>query len=202
MANVEALLSDVRGCEICDRLPLGPQPLLQLGSKARILIAGQAPGRKTHEAAKPFYDASGARLRDWLGVTEAQFYDPDIFAILPMAFCFPGSGRSGDAPPPPICAETWRGPLLNALPNIALTIILGRYAIGYHLPDDKKTPIDALSRRWLDDSGDTLVLPHPSGRNNIWLAKNPWFAAELVPKLQARVAQVIGDCSPPACGRG
>ncbi|WOE74555.1 uracil-DNA glycosylase family protein [Alterisphingorhabdus coralli] len=202
MTDLVQLLRDVRACQLCQQLPLGPQPLLQAGPKARILIAGQAPGRKTHKAAKPFYDASGERLRDWLGVSEAQFYNPDIFAILPMAFCFPGSGRSGDAPPPPICAETWREPLLKELPNIALTIVLGRYAIGYHLPDDKKTPIDALSRCWLDDGGDTLVLPHPSGRNNIWLAKNPWFAAELVPKLRECVAEVIRTYPPPLQGRG
>ncbi|MEO1045569.1 MAG: uracil-DNA glycosylase family protein [Pseudomonadota bacterium] len=193
MSDFETLLDDVRACRICPDLPLGPQPLLQASPKARILIAGQAPGRKTHIAAKPFDDASGRRLRDWLGVSNAQFYDPGLFAILPMAFCFPGSGKSGDAPPPPICSETWRAPLLGGLPDIRLTIILGRYAIGYHLPDDSKAPIDQLSKRWLDRGGDCLMLPHPSPRNNIWLARHPWFDAELLPRLREQVAKLI-DC--------
>lgn len=190
MADLKTLLPQVRACALCQDLPHGSQPLLQIGAGARILIAGQAPGRRTHAAGKPFDDASGERLRAWLSVTPKQFYDPELFAIIPMAFCFPGSGKSGDAPPPPICAETWRKPLLESLKAVRLTIILGRYAIGYHLPDDSKQPIDALSRRWLEQPGDHLVLPHPSPRNNIWLARHPWFAQQLLPRLRSRIAEL------------
>ena len=136
----ESLLYEVRSCTLCsEHLPLGPRPVLQLHPDAKILVAGQAPGRKVHESGVPFSDASGDRLRDWLGLDSETFYDSQQVAILPMGFCFPGTGKSGDLPPRPECTTQWRGDLLGLLPNLRLTLVIGQYAQGYHLADRRKT---------------------------------------------------------------
>ncbi len=193
---LEQLLTRVRACRICAaHLPLGPRPVLQAAGGARILLASQAPGRKVHDSGIPFNDASGARLRDWLGVTPAQFYDPDLFAILPMGFCYPGKGPSGDLPPRPECAPAWRAPLLARLPRIELTLVIGQYALAWHMPDGPRALTRAV-RDWQRHWPHVIALPHPSPRNNGWLSHNPWFEAELLPLLRSRVAQVLASTAP------
>lgn len=187
---LEALLRQVRGCVLCTDLPLGPQPLLQADSRARILLAGQAPGRRTHAAALPFADASGDRLRDWLGIGREIFYDPARVAILPMAFCYPGTGPGGDIAPPPLCAQSWRAPLLKHLPNIELTILIGAHAQQWHLGRDAASLTERV-RGWRDRWPALAPLPHPSPRNNRWLKTNPWFERELLPVLRERVAALV-----------
>jgi uracil-DNA glycosylase len=189
--RLDVLLSDVRGCRLCEGLPLGPKPILQASTVSRILIAGQAPGRITHGKGVPFDDPSGNRLRNWLGVTREQFYDPAIFAMVPMGLCFPGTAKGGDLPPRPLCAETWRFKLLAQLPDICLTLVIGQYAQAWHLPDEQRK---TLTERVRGAAPDTTVipLPHPSPRNGVWLKANPWFIADMVPVLRKRVAAVIG----------
>jgi uracil-DNA glycosylase len=189
--SLASLLHDVRSCTRCaEHLPLGPRPILQLHGSARILIAGQAPGRKVHESGIPFADASGDRLREWLGLTRAVFYDAEQVAILPMGFCYPGTGESGDLPPRPECAPAWRERLLAFATSLRLTLVIGRYAQAYHLPDAPSS-LTATVAAWRDYWPAVTPLPHPSPRNNIWLKKNPWFERELVPELQARVALLL-----------
>jgi uracil-DNA glycosylase len=191
MASFPALLGEVRRCTLCAaQLPLGPRPVLQLHPRARILIAGQAPGRKVHESGIPFADASGDRLREWLGITREIFYDPERVAILPMGFCYPGTGKSGDLPPRPECAPAWREKLLRHLRRRRLTVVLGQYAQAYHLPDGGKS-VTAAVQSWRDYWPDIVPLPHPSPRNNIWLRRNPWFERELLPRLRLRVAELL-----------
>ena len=189
--NLDELLADVRACTICNGLPLGPRPLLQASADARILIVGQAPGSKTHIKGRPFDDASGMRLREWLGVTEAQFYDPHLFAILPMGFCYPGTGAGGDLPPRPECAPAWREPLLHAMPRIELTLVLGQYALDWHLGTRKSRTLTDTVKRWQEFWPDLLPLPHPSPRNIRWFMANPWFEAEVIPVLQDRVRGLL-----------
>lgn len=189
--NLQSLLSDIRACTICENLPLGPQPLLQAGSSSKILIAGQAPGSKTHIKGRPFDDLSGRRLRSWLGVTEEQFYDPTLFAIVPMGFCFPGTGKGGDLPPRPECANQWRNRLLDEVENIELTLILGQYALDWHLGARKSKTLTETVERWQEFWPLALPLPHPSPRNIRWFKANPWFEDVVIPQLQDRVATLI-----------
>gem|GEM_PF-40142 len=190
--SLTSLLASVRACTICaDELPSGPRPIVQADEAAPILIVGQAPGRKVHESGIPFDDASGDRLRQWMGIERSTFYDPRCVAILPMGFCFPGTGPSGDLPPRPECAPTWREKLLARLTNVQLTLVIGHYAQQYHLSPPGRSVTDAVAA-WRDEWPTSVALPHPSPRNNIWLARNPWFEAELVPALQRRVAVVLG----------
>ena len=191
MASFTSLLADVRACTICkDDLPLGPRPVVQLHPQAKILIAGQAPGSKVHASGIPFDDPSGKRLREWLGVPRETFYDPKQFAILPMGFCFPGTGTSGDLPPRPECEPAWREQLLAKLRHIDVTLVLGQYAQAYHFGDSKQTLTD-LVKDWRSHWPELVPLPHPSPRNNRWLRNNPWFEKELVPALQKRVATAL-----------
>ena len=189
--HVDDLIHEMKSCDLCaGQLPLGPRPVFQISQSARILIAGQAPGRVVHESGVPFMDASGARLRAWLGLSENQFYDANLVAILPMGFCYPGSKKSGDLPPRPECAEKWRARALAQLQNITLTVLLGKYAIAYHLPNASGS-LAEISMNWRDYGGNVFPIPHPSPRNNIWLKRNPWFAADVLPELQARVQQIL-----------
>ncbi|HMO46436.1 MAG TPA: uracil-DNA glycosylase family protein [Rubrivivax sp.] len=188
--STSALLRQVRACTLCaPHLPLGPRPVLQLHPAARILVAAQAPGRKVHASGIPFDDASGERLRGWLGLTRAQFYDSRLVAILPMGMCYPGKGRSGDLPPRPECAPRWRAELLQRLRHVQLTLVIGRYAMAYHLPDEH-APLGDAVRRWRAHWPALVPLPHPSPRNNGWLARHPWFEQELLPQLRERVAEI------------
>lgn len=187
----QPLLDDVRRCTLCaPSLPLGPRPVLQFHPDARILVAAQAPGRRVHDTGLPFNDPSGDRLRDWMGIDRETFYDPTQLAIIPMGFCYPGKGPSGDLPPRPECAQTWHHHLLAQLPNLELTLVIGQYAHAYHLGKSHET----LTRRvanWRDYWPDKLPMPHPSPRNNLWLRRNPWFEAEVVPALRARVSGLL-----------
>lgn len=191
MPSVTSLLAEVRACTLCAaHLPLGPRPVLQLHPAARILIAAQAPGLKVHETGVPFNDASGERLRKWLGVTREQFYDPRLFAIVPMGLCYPGKGSSGDLPPRPECAPRWRAPLLQNLKQLRLTLVIGQYAASYHLPQER-SGLTVAVQRWREYWPAIIPLPHPSPTNNGWLARNRWFEQDLVPKLRTRVAEVL-----------
>ena len=187
-----SLRAEVHACTLCaEHLPHGVRPILQAHPDARILIAGQAPGRKVHETGIPFDDPSGERLRGWMGVTRETFYDPQCVAILPMGFCYPGSGKSGDLPPRPECAPAWRARLLAHLTNVRLTLVIGRYAQEYHLGKSKDS-LTSLVRGWRDHWPEIVPMPHPSPRNNIWLRKNSWFEEELVPALRVRVRHALG----------
>nr|WP_243642324.1 uracil-DNA glycosylase family protein [Marinobacterium mangrovicola] len=189
--NFEDLMCQVRACRLCEaQLPLEPRPIIQASPEARILIVGQAPGRKAHESGLPFDDASGDRLRQWLELSREQFYDPALVAILPMGFCYPGTGKSGDLPPRPECASAWRDKLMAELPNIHLTLLLGQYAQQYHFGADKRTLTERVSD-WQTTWPDLVSLPHPSPRNNLWLRRNPWFETELLPALAVRIKQLI-----------
>lgn len=192
MASIAPLLAEIRACTACAaHLPLGPRPVLQISSSARILIAAQAPGRKVHETGIPFNDASGERLRAWLGLSRDIFYDPELVAILPMAFCFPGTGRSGDLPPRSECAPLWRAKLLARLQHVRLTLVIGRYAQAYHLPDAGRLRLADVVRNRQAAWPRTVALPHPSPRNNLWLRRNPWFESELLPALRPLVQQAL-----------
>ena len=191
MRDFATLLREVRACRLCEPgLPQGANPVLQASPTARILIAGQAPGAKVHASGIAFADASGERLRDWLGIDAQDFYDPERVAILPMGFCFPGSGSGGDLPPRTECAPAWRERLLEQMPGIELTLILGRYAQAYHLPRAASS-VTANVAAWREHWPGMVPLPHPSPRNNRWLKRNPWFEAELLPRLRRRVARLL-----------
>lgn len=187
------LLGEVRACTLCAAsLPMGPRPVLQVSAQARILIAGQAPGRKVHASGVPFDDASGERLREWMGIDSAVFYDAARVAILPMGFCYPGTGQSGDLPPRRECAPQWRAPLLAAMPKLELTLVIGQYAMDWHLPEARGQSLTETVKAWREHGPAVLPLPHPSPRNNLWLKANPWFALELLPVLKARVRALLG----------
>ena len=197
MTSLASLLADVRACALCaGHLPLGPRPVVQVHPQARILIAGQAPGRKVHETGVAFNDASGDRLRTWLGISREVFYDARKVALLPMGFCFPGTGTSGDLPPRPECAPAWRAALLAHLNNLQLTLVVGRYAQAHHLPGQRAS-LTAAVQDWRRGWPHTVALPHPSPRNNLWLKRNPWFEAELIPLLRARVSEALAHGSQP-----
>ncbi len=185
------LIQSVRECKVCEDLPLGPKPILQGDPSSKILIVGQAPGRITHEKGIVFDDPSGVRLRHWMGVTEQVFYDPKKIAILPMGFCFPGTGKSGDLPPRQECAKTWRHLLLERFDSVELTLVIGQYAIDWHIHDGEKITLTERVSRWQSYMPSKLVMPHPSPRNNRWLKKNPWYEAEVIPCLRDRVSHVL-----------
>ena len=186
---MQHLLQNIRACQLCEGLPLGPRPILQASSAARVLIAGQAPGRITHAKGRPFDDPSGERLRNWLGVSRDRFYDDEMFAIVPMGFCFPGTGTGGDSPPRPLCAQTWRGKIMSKLESLQLTLVIGQYALAWHFPKNTNS-LTQLVRAYMPDSK-VIALPHPSPRNGIWLKRNVWFEAEVLPILRRRVAEAL-----------
>jgi uracil-DNA glycosylase len=189
--SLNGLVTEVRACTICEpHLPNGVRPVLQVNSDAKILIAGQAPGRRVHATGIPFDDPSGDRLRDWMGVTREQFYNPQLFAIVPMGFCYPGTGNSGDLPPRPECAATWRARLLRQLPRVETTLVIGKYAHDYHFGKSNLT-VSRLVENWQQHWPRRLPLPHPSPRNNIWLKKNPWFEMMVVPVIRARITHLL-----------
>jgi uracil-DNA glycosylase len=189
--DFDQLVQQVRACTLCkDVLPEGPRPVVQLSRSSRILVVGQAPGRKVHETGIPFNDPSGDRLRQWMGVDREQFYNEEQVAILPMGFCFPGTGKSGDLPPRPECAETWREALLARLDKVELTLVVGQYAQAWHLPDSRKSVTDNV-KAWREYWPGLLPMPHPSPRNIRWLKSNPWFEQEVIPRLQARIGELL-----------
>lgn len=188
--KLDKLLEQVRACDLCAAsLPLGPRPVLRANASARLLIIGQAPGTRVHETGIPWNDPSGDRLRQWLGWDRERFYDESQTAIVPMGFCYPGKGKSGDLPPRPECAPQWHPPLLELMPAIELVLLVGQYAQRHYLPDAKATLTETV-RAFRDYGPRYVPLPHPSPRNQLWLKKNPWFERDVVPYLQARVAEL------------
>ena len=193
MANSLAqLVKEIRSCALCaHHLPLGPRPIVQVSNKATILIAGQAPGSRVHQTGIPFDDPCGDRLRAWMGIDRDTFYNEKKIALVPMGFCFPGTGKSGDLPPRRECAETWREKLLGQLPNIRLTIVVGQYAQQWHLGEMNGLNLTETVRAWRTYWPKALPLPHPSPRNNIWLKKNSWFEEEILPNLRTQVNAIL-----------
>ena len=187
------LLAVVRACRACEaELPLGPNPVLRASETARILVVGQAPGTRVHATSIPWNDPSGDRLRQWLAVDREQFYDESQIAIVPMGFCYPGRGKSGDLPPPPRCAPLWHASLLEHMPRLELILLVGQYAQHYYLPHASRETLAARVRRWQDFGPRYLPLPHPSPRNTLWLRRNAWFEQDVVPELRQRVRQLLG----------
>ncbi len=190
--DLEDLATAVRSCRLCaDHLPLGPRPVLRPSSTARLLIAGQAPGTKVHQSGKPWNDASGNRLREWLDLPKSVFYDDIKVAIIPQAFCYPGKGPNGDLPPPPICQKTWHPRLHAAMPQIETYVLAGRFAQTYHLGNKRKRTLGETVAAWREYAPRYFPLPHPSWHNNHWLKANPWFERDLVPVLRDRVRRLL-----------
>lgn len=194
MSQFETLVDDVSACRTCtDRfvnttMKHDPRPVFWIGKSAAILVSGQAPGMRVYKSGVPFDDASGDRLRDWMGLSRRDFYDRDLISILPMAFCFPGYSANGsDLPPPPICAKLWHQKVMNLIEPPKLTLLVGGHAQKYYLG---KGTVTKRVQNWRDFGPDVFPLPHPSWRNTGWLKKNPWFLAELIPALQQRVQDV------------
>ena len=186
------LIEEAKNCKICAAyLPHGTRPVFTVHPRAKILIIGQAPGRKVHETGIPWDDASGKRLRSWLGVNDAIFYNPEIFSLLPMGFCFPGTGKSGDLPPRPECAPRWHEVLINIMPAIKLTLLFGQYAQERYLGKMRKKTLTETVLHWREYVPQYLPLPHPSPRNQIWVRKNPWFEQEVLPYLKKIVSENI-----------
>ncbi|MFV0540863.1 MAG: uracil-DNA glycosylase family protein [Aestuariibaculum sp.] len=189
---MEALLQDIKKCTICkDFLPLEPRPVMSAGKKSKIVIIGQAPGIKVHNTGIAWNDPSGKQLRKWLNVTDKQFYNTDNFAIVPMGFCYPGKGKSGDLPPRPECAPQWHQKLFNEMDQVKLVLLIGKYAQDYYLKDKAGRNLTETVKNYKAYLPKYLPLPHPSPRNRFWLAKNPWFEAEIIPQLQAIVKQFL-----------
>ncbi|HEY9078523.1 uracil-DNA glycosylase family protein [Magnetovibrio sp.] len=193
MVDLESLIDEIKACRVCaDHLPLGPRPVVHMAEDAKILIIGQAPGTKVHETGIPWNDASGDRLRAWMGVDRETFYDPHRFAIMPMGFCYPGrAANGGDCPPRPECAPLWHAQLRGALTQIRLTLLIGGYAQKFYLGPACAPTMTETVRRGLSFGADILPLPHPSWRNTAWVRKNPWFEAQIIPELRRRVIGLI-----------
>ena len=191
-SKLNALLAAVRGCRACEaHLPLGPRPVLRAAASARILIVGQAPGLRVHTTGLPWDDPSGARLRDWMGVTKDAFYDESRIAIIPMGYCYPGRGNGGDLPPRRECARLWLDHLLANLPRIELTILVGLYAQRHFLGARRQPTLAATIEAWREYSPTYLPLPHPSPRNTPWLQRHSWFEQQLLPELRMRVETIL-----------
>lgn len=196
--TLDALLAEVGACDLCAaHLPLGPRPVVRMAPTARVLIVGQAPGTKVHETGIPWNDRSGDRLREWLAMDRDAFYDETRVAIMPMGFCYPGrAANGGDNPPRPECAPHWHARLRAFLPEIRLTLLVGSYAQQHYLADrpDVALPktMTATVAGWRDLPADVMATPHPSWRTTAWMCKNPWFEAEVVPELRARLREILG----------
>lgn len=187
---MEKLLLDIKDCRHClPHLPHGCRPVVQASAKSRVLIIGQAPGLKVFASGTPWDDASGDSLRRWLGVDKSLFYNPAFFALMPMGFCYPGAGKSGDLPPRPECAPLWHHKLLAQMPDIRLTLLIGRYAQNHYLETGAGETLTETVRAWRSFLPRFFPLPHPSPRNRIWQRNNQWFEAEVLPELQASVTQ-------------
>ena len=182
------LLQNIRQCAICEKhLPLGPRPIVVANPEAKIVIIGQAPGTKVHATGIPWDDQSGKQLRKWQGVTDEVFYDETKIALIPMGFCYPGKGKSGDLPPRPECAPQWHQLVLDEITKVELTILIGQYAQNYYLKEQVKNTLTDTVANYRAYLPTYLPLPHPSPRNRFWLSKNPWFESEVLPELQQRV---------------
>lgn len=190
--DLDRVVAAIRACRVCkDALPHEPKPVVWVHPEARILVAGQAPGRRVHESGVPWDDPSGDRLRAWMGLDRASFYERSKIAVAAMGFCYPGTVKGADLPPRPECAPLWRPRLLPLLQNIRLTLLVGAYAQRYHLGAAAKPSLGETVAAWRDYPPEVMALPHPSWRNSAWLKRNPWFEVELLPELRKRVAAVL-----------
>jgi uracil-DNA glycosylase len=186
------LLKEIRSCRHCEAdLEFGPRPILELSSNSRILIVGQAPGRRVHDSGIAWNDPSGDRLRQWMGISRKQFYDDQLVAIVPMGFCYPGKGKSGDLPPRPECATLWHDKVMAELKNVKLTLVIGQYAQRHVLRDQQKSNLTETVRAWNEFRATHIPLPHPSPRNIRWFKSNPWFEGSVLPYLKRRVKSVL-----------
>ncbi len=189
---MQELLHEIGQCTICSKhLQFGPRPVVSGHPESKIVIIGQAPGTKVHNSGIPWDDASGKQLRKWLNVSNEDFYDETKFAIVPMGFCYPGKGKSGDLPPRPECAPQWHQPLFDFMPNLELIILIGMYAQKYYLKKEAKKTLTETVANYTEYLPKYFVLPHPSPRNRFWLTKNSWFEAEVIPMLKNKVAEII-----------
>lgn len=189
---MENLLHHISQCTICKlHLPLGPRPVVTAHTNSKIVIIGQAPGTKVHESGIPWDDQSGKKLRHWLGVTNEQFYNTENFAIIPMGFCYPGKGKTGDLPPRPECAPEWHQQLFKKLPKVKLVILVGVYAQKYYLKDNTKRTLTETVGEYKSYLPEYFPIPHPSPTNRFWRAKNPWFEELIVPELKERIAEIL-----------
>lgn len=195
--DLDTLLKAVRSCRVCEaHLPLGPRPVLQAGTSARILVVGQAPGTRVHASGIPWDDASGDRLSSWTGLDKARFYDPSQVAIIPMGYCYPGRGQGGDLPPRRECADLWLDLLLARLPHIELTLLIGLYAQRHFLGRRRKGTLTETVKAWREFAPDFIPLPHPSPRNTPWFQRHPWFEQDLLPALKKRIGALGVGATP------
>jgi len=190
--DLEILLKEIKKCTHCvQHLPLGPNPVVDATGTSKILIVGQAPGTKVHESGIPWDDASGKRLREWMGIDSEMFYDNSKIAIVPMGFCYPGRGKGGDLPPRKECAPLWHQKLLDRLPTLKLTLLIGQYAQQYYLKDKRKRTLTETVKAFEEYFPNYFPLVHPSPRNQIWMKKNEWFERQVIPVLQKKVKQIL-----------
>lgn len=189
---MKSLLADIRSCRVCEKyLPLGPNPIIQANTTSKIIIIGQAPGRIVHETRIPWNDKSGDNLRNWLGIDKDTFYNEKKITLMPMGFCFPGTGKSGDLAPRPECAPLWHAKLLKKMKHVELTIVIGQYAQAYYLGEQAKESLTETVMNYKEYLPDFLPLPHPSPRNNIWQKKNDWFGKRVLPELKMIVSELL-----------
>jgi uracil-DNA glycosylase len=192
LSRLTILLTEIRSCTRCAvALQHSPRPTVQAASNASILIIGQAPGVKVHISGTPWDDASGVRLREWLGLMPDIFYDSNKVALMPMGFCYPGKGKSGDLPPRPECAPLWHDRLLSNLPNVKLTVLVGQYAQARYLPSKSKRSMTESVRLFSEAPDGLFPLPHPSWRSSLWMQKNPWFETDVLPALSTKVTKAL-----------
>jgi len=192
--SLDQLLVHARSCRVCaTSLPHEPKPVFRIGASSRIVIVGQAPGSKVHASGQPWDDSSGDRLRQWLGVSDEKFNDRTLFTILPMGFCYPGKGDGGDLPPRPECAPLWHPPILELLPFVRLTLLVGLYAQRAYLGRNRKKTLTATVRAYSEYLPDHMPLPHPAWRSRIWMRRNPWFEEEVLPELRVRVREILSS---------
>lgn len=190
--STELLLESIKACTICKKhLPLGPRPVVAFSKESKILIIGQAPGTNVHASGIPWDDASGRRLRQWMGISEEDFYNPDKIAIVPMGFCYPGKGKSGDLPPRKECAPEWHEKIFDYLGQVKLTLLIGQYAQKYYLKKEIKKTLTETVQEYDSYLPDFFPLVHPSPRNQIWIKKNPWFEELVVPTLQRKIKEIL-----------
>ncbi|WP_222982345.1 uracil-DNA glycosylase family protein [Flagellimonas meishanensis] len=191
---MKELLSQIRNCTVCSHhLPLGPRPIVAANPSAKILIIGHAPGTKVHGTGIPWDDPSGKQLRSWMGVSNETFYDETRIAQMPMGFCYPGKGKSGDLPPRPECAPKWHQSLLNLMPKTGLIILIGQHSQLYYLKEQRNRNLTETVKNYRDYLPKYFVLPHPSPRNRFWLSKNPWFESEVLPELKTEISKYLGS---------
>ena len=189
--RLASLLNEVRACRTCETsLPFAPRPVLRASASAQLLIIGQAPGTRVHQTGIPWNDPSGDRLRDWMGLDRELFYDEQRIAIIPMGFCYPGQGKSGDLPPRPECAEQWHARLLAELPQLKLRLLIGKYAQDYYL-GTRRQSLAATVHAWEDCLPDFFPLPHPSPRNIRWFRNHPWFETDVLPAFRERIMAIL-----------